>query len=117
MQGLSLSGMDTVSIQNEAIATMKSKYPNCSLDYHMCVDTVGAISTASDRGGHSRVLIIRFLYRVRNFDQGITNIATENTYIFGNQTFWSLIDDQPFSVTLHCFYNFSNVVRVLIIIY
>nr|XP_058961592.1 N-acetyl-D-glucosamine kinase-like [Pocillopora verrucosa] len=49
--GLSLSGMEKDEIQKKAISTMFSKYPGCSEKYHMCCDTVGAIATASDKGG------------------------------------------------------------------
>lgn len=49
--GLSLSGMEKEEIKKTAISTMFSKYPSCSEKYHMCCDTVGAIATASDKGG------------------------------------------------------------------
>ena len=49
-QGLSLSGLDNEKTQKEAVTIMKSKFPDCSINYHMCVDTIGAITTASDKG-------------------------------------------------------------------
>ncbi|KXJ23508.1 N-acetyl-D-glucosamine kinase [Exaiptasia diaphana] len=49
--GLSLSGLDQKQQEDEAIQTMKTKYPNCSINFDTCVDTVGAIYTAFESGG------------------------------------------------------------------
>ena len=47
---MSLSGLEKEEIQKQAVSVMMSKYPNCSNQYHMCCDTVGAIATSSDKG-------------------------------------------------------------------
>ncbi|EDO42704.1 predicted protein [Nematostella vectensis] len=49
--GLSLSGMEKANKQKEAIELMQRDYPCCAKNYHMCVDTLGAVYTASDCGG------------------------------------------------------------------
>ena len=57
-QGLSLSGLEKQEIQEQAVSLMMSKYPNCSNKYHMCCDTVGAITTSSDKGSLINLIII-----------------------------------------------------------
>lgn len=57
-QGLSLSGLEKQEIQEQAVSLMMSKYPNCSNKYHMCCDTVGAITTSSDKGSLINSIII-----------------------------------------------------------
>ena len=42
--------MEQEESQEKALLLMTSRYPQCSLNYHMCVDTDGAIATASDKG-------------------------------------------------------------------
>jgi N-acetylglucosamine kinase len=50
-QGLSLSGCEDETTNEELKQGFMKKFPSLSLSYYVCSDTVGSIATASENGG------------------------------------------------------------------